>query len=360
MKYTLLLDGEPPDILPPGVGYVTAATRRSLSESAVGDGSRSPAYLLRMARAARKAHFDAFFFPAVYSYFPLLTRTPCVVCYHDTIGERMPELLFPRKLNHRLWQVKTALARFQMTRAMTVSRASADDLKSFLGFPEDRIDIITEGADSQFRVIDGAEASSRVRERHSIPETPDLLIYVGGFNRHKNVLRLLEAMPRVIARRPTTHLALVGSTAGAGFWDDVPELRAFVASDPTLRAHVHFTGRVPDPELVDLLNSAAALVFPSLWEGFGLPAVEAMACGVPVLASDRGSLPEVVGDAGLFFDPMEPRAISDCLIRFLEDADGRTTLAAAALARSRQYSWSRAAELAEASFRRCLEDGDSP
>ena len=91
--------------------------------------------------------------------------------------------------------------------------------------------------------------------------------------------------------------------SGQGFWDNVPELREYIASHPPLERHVHFTDYLPDAELVDLLSGAAALVFPSLWEGFGLPAVEAMSCGVPVLASDRGSLPEVIGNAGMFFDP---------------------------------------------------------
>jgi alpha-1,3-rhamnosyl/mannosyltransferase len=116
---------------------------------------------------------------------------------------------------------------------------------------------------------------------------------------------------------------------------------------------VHFTGYLADPTLVELLNGAAALVFPSLWEGFGLPAVEAMSCGVPVLARRRGSLPEVVGDAGRLFEPERPEDITDCILRFLGDAEARTRLGAIALARARTFTWERAAELAEQSFRRC-------
>lgn len=354
--YTLLFDRAPTEHLPPGVRFINASTRRTLDESAVGQGSRSPTYLWRLGRAARKARFDVFFFPAVYSYFPLLSRTPCVVCYHDTIAERMPELLFPTKMNHRLWQAKTAAARFQTTRAMTVSRSSADDLERFLGFPKNRIDVVTEGANPMFRVIDSTEIASRAKARHSIPEAADLLMYVGGFNRHKNVITLLKAMPEVIAQRPSAHLALVGSTSGKGFWDDLPELVRFVESNALLRRHVHFTGRITDRDLVELLNSAVALVFPSLWEGFGLPAVEAMSCGVPVLSSDRGSLPEVIGDAGRFFDPENSSSISECVVRFLHDDHLRHDLANAALKRAKTFSWTRAAELAEVCFRRCYED----
>jgi glycosyltransferase involved in cell wall biosynthesis len=338
-RYTLLFDRLPDEGIPARVAVQSAGTRRTLIESAVGAGSRDLGYLWRMGRMARASKFDVFFFPAVYSYFPILARVPCVVCYHDATAERMPELLFPTRLNRWLWRAKTALARLQTTRAMTVSQASAADLEQILHFPRRRIDIVTEAADPVFRVIDEASVSVRVRSRHGVPRDAQLLVYVGGMNRHKNVLGLLQAMPAVIAERPGVYLALVGDTSGKGFADNVPALMRLVETTPPLARHVRFTGYLDDGELVELLNGAAALVLPSLWEGFGLPAVEAMACGVPVLASRRGGLPEVVGDAGLFFEPERPSAIADCVLR-----------------RSRRFTWERAAELAEASFCRCYEE----
>lgn len=355
-RYTWLFDQPPNESVPEGVAVMCAATRRSLHESSVGTKSRSISYLWRIGRAARKAKFDVFFFPAVYSYFPIPARVACVVCYHDTTAERLPDMLFPSKLNHRLWQAKTILARFQTTRAMTVSQTSANDLETILRFPKQRIDVVTEAADPIFRVINDPAVSFRARVRYSIPQNADLLVYVGGMNRHKNILGLLKAMPKVIAGRPNVHLAIVGNTSGKGFWDNVPELQNFVATHPPLEQHVHFTNRISDGELVELLNGAAALIIPSLWEGFGLPAVEAMACGVPVLASDRGSLPEVVGEAGLFFDPESPPAIADCVLRFLGDNKLRRRLAELAPTRAQSFTWERAAELAEFSFRRCYED----
>ena len=355
-RYTLLFDQLPNDRLPEGVGVICASTGRSLNESAVGKRSRSISYLWKIGRATRKANFDVFFFPAVYSYFPILTRVPCVVCYHDTTAERLPELLFPTKLNHRLWQVKTLLARYQTTRAMTVSQSSAKDLQNILHFPKQRIDVVTEAADPVFRVIEDFSVSAKARARYAVPENADLLLYVGGMNRHKNVLGLLKAMPEVITQRPNVHLAIAGSLSGKGFWDNVAELQSFVESHPPLKQHVHFTDHLDDSELVELLNGAAALVFPSLWEGFGLPALEAMSCGVPVLASDRGSLPEVVGDAGLFFDPESPEAIASCVLRFLGEDALRSRLAGVALKRAETFTWKRGAELAERCFRRCYED----
>jgi alpha-1,3-rhamnosyl/mannosyltransferase len=356
LRYTLLFDRLPSDSVPEGVTAASAATPRTLAESAVGASSRSLPYLWKMARLAQTTKFDVFFFPTLYSYFPLLANAPCVVCYHDTTAERLPRLLFPTRLNRGLWQAKAALARLQTTRAMTVSQSSAADLENILRFPRQRIDVVTEAADPAFHVIDDPAISAAARARHGIPAEATLLVHLGGMNPHKNVLGLLRAMPAIIAAHPSVHLAIVGDTSGKGFWDDVGALERFVATHPPLGTHVHFTGYIDDASLCELLNSAYALVFPSLWEGFGLPAVEAMSCAVPVLASRRGSLPEVVGDAGLYFDPDNPAAIAACAIRLLDDPALRERLSGIALARAGRFSWDRAAELAERSFRQALED----
>jgi alpha-1,3-rhamnosyl/mannosyltransferase len=356
LRYTLVFDRAFDGPLPKNVAVLSSTTTRSLNESAVGDTSRSPRYLLQMAAAVRRAKFDVFFFPAVYSYFPLLSRVPCVVCYHDTTAERLPELLFPTQLNHRLWQLKTQLARLQTTRAMTISQSSARDLRAILHIPEQRIDLVTEAADPVFRVVEDRAAVQAARQKHGIPPDAEMLICVGGMNAHKNILGMLKALPLILQRRKNVHLVAVGDTSGKGFWDNVPTLKRFVADHPPLGEHVHFTGYLDDAELVLLLNSAAALVFPSLWEGFGLPAVEALSCGAPVLASSRGSLPEVVGNAGLHFDPEDTLDIARVVLRFFDEPGLRERLTQAAVPRAQSFTWQRAAELAEQSFRRCHAD----
>jgi alpha-1,3-rhamnosyl/mannosyltransferase len=353
-RYTLLFDREPDEGLPAGVKVITARTRQTLTESAVGTTSRSLTYLWKMGRLAREAQFDVFFFPAVYSYFPILARMPCIICYHDTTAERLPDLIFPTRLNRYLWGIKTALARLQTTRAMTVSQASAGDLEQILGIPPNRIDVVTEAADPAFRVISDSAVSAGARERYGISPGAELLVHVGGLNPHKNLLALLKAMLEVISKRDTVQLAIVGDTSGKGFWDNVAALKDFVKTHPALERHVRFTGFVNDSDVAALLNGASALVFPSLWEGFGLPAVEAMSCGLPVLASCRGSLPEVIGDAGLFFEPEDTAAIAGCMLRFLDDPALRRNLSERALRRAQLFTWERAAELAEESFRRCV------
>lgn len=355
-RYTLLFDRIPEQTLPAAVEILNASTQSTLTESAVGATSRSIGYLWKIGKLARKANFDLFFFPSVYSYFPILARVPCVVCYHDTTAERFPELVFPSKWNRCLWQLKTALARLQTTRAMTVSQTSAMDLEQILRIQRSRIDIVTEAPNPVFHVMNRRDVSTKIRSRYIIPETADLLVYVGGLNPHKNLLGILKAMREVIPERPEVHLIIAGDISGKGFWDNIPDLKRFVHTYPPLERHVRFTGYLSDLELAELLNDAEALVFPSLWEGFGLPAVEAMACGLPVLASRSGSLPEIVGDAGLFFDPEDPSDIASCVLRFLGNPELPPRLREMALKRAHTFSWDRAADLAEQCFRRCHED----
>jgi len=355
-RYTLVVDQPDDGSLPPGTRVVAARPKRTLDQSAVGSSARSPAELWSMARVAARESFDLFFFPAVYSYFPLLSRTKTVIAFHDTIAERFPKLVFPTRRNHVLWQAKVALARLQAERVLTVSEASACDIERFLGVDRARIDVITEGPSPTFRRLPGIDPQ-QVRQRLRLPAEGQLLVYVGGLSPHKNVISLLQALPAILTRAPAVHLAIVGDISGKGFMDNVAQLRDFVASRPALVPHVTFTGYLPDERLVELFHASSALVFPSLWEGFGLPAVEAMATGLPVLASQRGSLPEVVGDAGLFFDPESPSEIAAVCLKFLSDPALQHQLRDAAESRVRRFTWSRAAELTELSFRRTLGKG---
>ncbi len=354
-RYTLVFDRPPEFDLPDNVEIIIAQTHNSLNDAAVGDKSRSFGYLMKMGEVVRKAKFDIFFFPAVYSYFPLLARVPCVVCYHDTTAERIPHLLFPTKMNRRLWQLKTALAKLQTARAMTVSRSSARDLEHILRIPKSKIDTVSEAADPIFRRIENPQKVEDAKQKFKIPADAEYMMTLGGMNAHKNILSLLKAMPAIVEEHSQVHLVIVGDTSGKGFWDNVPELQKFTADHPALQSRVHFTGYIDDADAALLLNGAAALAFPSLWEGFGLPAVEAMSCGAPVLASNRGSLPEVIGDAGLFYDPENIDEITACAVKFFGDPALRQRLTEASIARAREFTWDNAAVLAELSFRKCAE-----
>lgn len=353
-RYVLFTDREPAGELPEGALVQPVVTRRTVTDASVGSGARSPLDLWTLGRGVARAAWDLLFFPAVYSYFPVPRRGPCVVAFHDTIPERYPELVFPTRANRWLWRAKVALARRQARRVMTVSQASARDLVDVLGFPADRIDVVSEAADPRFRRLDDPERVAAARRRYRIGDRQRYLVYVGGLNPHKNLLGLLRAAPGLFESSPDLALVIVGDTSGRGFHDNVAELRAFAHENPLLEERVLFTGYVPDEDLVALYNGATAFVLPSLWEGFGLPALEAMACGLPVVASDRGSLPEVVGDAGRLFDPLSPDSIARAIAPLLRDEALHRRLAEASRARAARYTWDRGAELAEACFRRAL------
>jgi len=350
LRLTLVLEHRPeapPEFALPDVPLVVVGTG-GVASAVAGGGARGPAHLYRMGASLARVRADVIFFPAIYSWVPVPSLVPQLVTFHDAIPERHPELLFPRRRNRILWAIKTAMARAQARRILTVSEASANDLVSLMGIPRERIDQTVEAADAIFRprTVDDAEG---LRGRLGLPPDGPLLLYVGGFNPHKNVLRLLEAV--ALLEDPVA-LALVGDTSGAGFHDNLPEVRRWLSEHPHIAGRVALPGWVADDDLVSLYNIAEGLVFPSLAEGFGLPAVEAMACGCPVLASDRTSLPEVVGDGGLLFAPEDPRAIARAIQRLLGEEGLRETLSGRALKRAALFDWDRSAALVAESLRR--------
>jgi glycosyltransferase involved in cell wall biosynthesis len=353
-RYTLLCDQTPTSAVPRGVDVVIAAAQKGMSAASSGTEARGGADMLTMSRAAAALKADLFFFPASYSFYPILSRVPKLVCIHDTIPERFPDLIFPTKRNFRLWQAKTWLAKRQARRILTVSEASAADISAMLGIPRAKIDVTTEGAEAVFRPIADSAKLQAARARHGIAGDDRVLTYIGGFNRHKNVASLIAAMPAILDAVPGARLVIIGRTTGARFWDNIEELQDSARQNARTSDRISFAGELEDAEMATLLNLSDALVLPSLWEGFGLPALEAMSCGTPVLASDRGSLPEVVGDGGLYFDPLDRAALSAQAIRLLSDGAVNSALRQKARARAATFGWDRAAELTEASFRRTL------
>src|SRR5690606_18538026 len=253
-----------------------AGASRSMAEAASGTGARGSGDMLALSRAAAGLGADLLFWPASYSFYPVLSRVPKLVCIHDTIPERFPDLIFPTRRNFRLWQAKSWLARAQARRILTVSEASARDIAAMLHVARERIDVTTEGADATFRPVSEAARLARAREPLGIAPEDRVLTYVGGFNRHKNVLRLIEAMPSILRPCPEPRPVAVGRTAGARFWANIDDLKAGATRGARASDRITFTGEIADAEMAELLAASEALVFPSLWEGFGLPAVEAM------------------------------------------------------------------------------------
>lgn len=232
-------------------------------------------------------------------------------------------------------------------RILTVSHAAKAEIVQYIGVNPDTIDITIEAPNAQFQQSHDLARNIAARQRAKLPIDAPVIVFVGGLAPHKNLHGLLDGFERSLGNGhlQQVHLALIGDLKGGGFFSNYDSLHARVQASHELRDKVHFSGYVSDADLVALYSSALAVAMPSYSEGFGLPAIEAMACGAPVLASDRAALPEVVGDAGVFFNPFDVESISNALIEMAENHSLRERLSANALVRARQFTWKRAAQL---------------
>jgi glycosyltransferase involved in cell wall biosynthesis len=360
-EFTIFFDGPvPPEIAALDVTVVPVATRATVVEAAVAAGRRSLSDIAACSVATAAHRLDVFFFPAVYSWYPLRPGQRSVVGVHDAIAEKFPELVFPERRGRRLWALKVRAALWQATRVLTVSQASKQDIVRYLKVAPDRIDVTTEAASAQFRRSSDAVAIEAARRRIGLPPGARFLLYVGGLAPHKNLLLLQQGFAEAMSRGGVDdlHLVIAGDPGGAGFHSCAEELHRYAREHPVLRERVLFPGFVPDRELIGLYSSALAVVMPSLSEGFGLPAIEAITCGVPVLSSAAGAVPEVVGDAGLLFDPRSAAELASAISRIATDAALLQSLRGKALARAPQFSWTRAAALTMASLEQAAGLGD--
>jgi glycosyltransferase involved in cell wall biosynthesis len=304
---------------------------RPVAEAASSEGRRSVPDLLRMARALGREPLDLIFFPSVYSYFPVLSRRPVIVCIHDTIPERDPKLHFASWRQAAFWRAKVRLALTQATLVLTVSEYSKRCLAEVLRVPESKIRVVYEAASPVFRQLEPAVAKE------------PFLLYVGGFNPHKNLDTLVRAFARLAPHRPDLKLLLAGNHSSDVFKGMAGAL-AQQAARLGLAERVVFTGYVPDEELCRLYNRAALVVLPSFEEGFGLPALEAMACGTAIVATAGHAVEEVATGAGIFVDATSEEALAEAIENLLSDPERARRLGERGRERAAGFSWDRAAE----------------
>lgn len=325
--------------LPESVQTIVAETRVSPTKAAAAAGSRSLSDILSMSRSVLRHRIDVFFFPTMYSYFPIFNRVKVLVTLHDMIADNHPELTFSNSRSRQFWRLKQRFAIWQASLIVTVSDYSKSQIVEHFSLPDSRLRVISEAAQPIFQVTEPGVDRTEVLARYGLGESDEFLLYVGGISPHKNLSILIDAFHQIRSETSTgAKLLLVGDYKDDPFLSAYPGLRSKV-DQLGLSDSVIFTGFVPDADLVHLYNAATLLVLPSLDEGFGLPAVEAMACGTPVAASDRGSLPEVLGDAGVFFDPLNVSEISSVVGSLLTNPDRLRQLRERGLERSRRYRW---------------------
>lgn len=339
-EYLFFVDRETAetDEFPTRVKKIVAQTEFSPTQAASADGSRSAKDLWAMSREVLRHKIDIFFSPAVYSYFPIFNRTKIIVTLHDVIADHHPELIFPNKKSQMFWKLKQNIAIRQAHLILTVSEHSKEQIIEYFKLPESRLRVITEAARAVFTVLPHDEQMNKILHRHNLKADEKFLLYVGGISPHKNLNTLIDAF----ARLDDGKLVLVGDYKDDPFFSAYPALKKQV-EELELTDKVIFAGFVEDIDLAYLYNAATLVVLPSLEEGFGLPAVEAMACGTPVAASNRGSLPEVLGDAGVFFEPQDVENMATVIKQILGDDTRREEMSRTSLNRSKQFMWKKAA-----------------
>jgi glycosyltransferase involved in cell wall biosynthesis len=327
-----------------------APTLRDLAVNFTPVVENAPGYRLRehFSIPAHLRRLGANLFHSPHYVLPLLCRTPSVVTVHDCIHLLFPEYLPTRlALSYARYMMGNAVRRSAMV--LTVSEASRRDILHF--YPEadpEKIRVVPNAIDPALLEDPGEEEMERVRERYRIRRR--FVLYAGNIKPHKNLERLIAAFG-LLRQRPgieDVKLLIIGDEIAR-----YPSLRRAVEA-AGVRQDVRFFGFVPERTLAALYRMAAVFAFPSLYEGFGLPPLEAMACGTPVVTSRVSSLPEVVGDAAVLVDPTSVEEIADGIERVLTDGALRAELVARGRARARSFSWERSVQAIHESYMRVL------
>lgn len=286
-------------------------------------------------------------FHATEHLLPPLKNAKSVFTFHDAIYALFPEHHLP--MNRAFLGLMMPRFLRRANAIIAVSECSKRDCARLYGIHPDRIQVIYEAADDGLAPVLDEAALAAARAKYNLP--PRYLLYLGTIEPRKNLPALFAAFRDVIAAPQFADVQLV--LVGRKGWMFQPTLDAI--DQLGLTGRVTLTDYVASADLPALLSGASAFVFPSLYEGFGLPPLEAMACGAPVICSSAASLPEVVGDAALTFDPRDARALRAAITRVLADPALARELRQKGLAQAKQFSWQRAAKQTLDVYRRVAQ-----
>jgi glycosyltransferase involved in cell wall biosynthesis len=264
---------------------------------------------------------------------PLVCPIPCVVTVHDLGYLHYPGAHRPFDRWYLDWTTRRHVR--QAAYVIADSEATRADLIRHYQADSERIVTVYPGRDGSLTRVEATEVISAAKTRYGIGG--DYLLYLGTLQPRKNLIRLVEAFARLQPLTADIRLVFAGKK-GWLYGDLFARVEALGLEDCVL-----FTGYVADDDKASLLSGARALVYPSLYEGFGLPVLEAMTCGTPVLTSNVSSLPEVAGDAALLVDPLDVDAISDGMSRLIADDELRFALVKKGYVQVRKFSWANAA-----------------
>lgn len=276
---------------------------------------------------------------------PIFAPCPSVIMLYDLLVDMYPQ--FYGKAWRWLYHLFDQNALLRTDKVICASEATRADFLRLHRFPVKRTAVIYGSYDPAFRQLPDAQVATTLA-KFDLQEKPYLL-FVGGTNPRKNLRGVLAAFEILSANWPDLQLVVVGINAGnksSSRTATAPQSFDWTSYgiSPELSRRVLMPGYLPRPDLIALYNGAVALVFPSLYEGFGIPPLEAMACGCPVVAANTGSLPEICGEAALYCDPLQPSAIANQLTKLLENPQLRQDLRQAGFDRIKKFDWQSTAQ----------------
>jgi glycosyltransferase involved in cell wall biosynthesis len=265
---------------------------------------------------------------------PPLKTARGVVTVHDLSFLKLPQCADPGLRNYLSENVPRAASRAR--RVLADSESTKQDVVDLLGVSENRVSVVHAGVESRFQPVRDTSRLEQVRERYRLPEF--FILFVGTIEPRKNLSRLISAYGDLRRQTGLPHKLVISGAKGWMYHDIFEQV-----TREGLMEDVLFPGFVVDGDLPALYTLADLFLFPSLYEGFGLPPLEAMACGTPVVASDNSSLPEVLGSGALLVSAEDTTAITEAMARVLGDANLRTRLADQGRAQAARFTWERAA-----------------
>ncbi len=284
-------------------------------------------------RTLRQARAELYHSP--YYLMPYLLDVPSVVTCYDLIPLLFPEYFTAAQ--RLIYRLAHALALSATRVVLTISDATKSDLSRIFHVDPQRIFVTRLAADESFAPCSPAQIAA-VRVKYRLPE--QYVLYLGSNKPHKNLPRLVRAWQISDFRSRISNLGLVI----AGHWDERYPEAAQLAEELHLKDQVVFAGPVSEADLPALYSGADLFVFPSLAEGFGLPVLEAMSCGTPVICSNTSSLPEIAGDAAILVDPFQTEALAEAMLHITTRAELRHVMRERGLAQAARFSWKRTAQ----------------
>lgn len=339
-----------------GIGYYTESLLKALEKD-------DDINIIQFSNLKDLKDVDLIHYPWFDFYFhslPIKKKKPTVVTVHDVIPLIFKDK-YPAGIKGNLNFILQKLALKRTDGIITDSNASKSDICKFLNINEDKISVIPLAVDEDFKILGGTKLLL-YKKKYNLPD--EFLLYVGDVNWTKNVPFLIEGFHRIIQRFEFREIKLV--LVGSAFLKKVdnidhPELTSLkkvnkLIKDLNLENKIIRVGDIDKDQLVAFYNLATVYVQPSLYEGFGMPLLEALACGTPVISSNRSSLPEVGGEAGVYFNPENLDQFTKIVMEILQNKSLQNKLSKLAIKQAGKFSWEKVAEQTKSIYAKVIEN----